>query len=135
METKNWVETGLLHGLDGKTSVVVEKYLNEIDSDFMKHKPHLEKEFGTVFPAVVRHIIRTIFQREEIEGVIKGISTNELLDAVDIKEVSDMYLIYIENFIPYGRKYLPHIDSDAHLTLMFCDNYVFRMIDRVKYKS
>ena len=133
MEKKNWEPTGLLHGLDAGVAEVVEKHLNEISTDFISEQtPEIATELDTLLPPIIRHIVFSIFAREKMEGVIKGIETQDLLDLVDVKEISELFLAYLKYFLPSGEKYLPHLDSQAHLTLLFCDNYVYGLIDKVK---
>lgn len=135
MEKPNWEQTGLLEGLTGKTREIVEMHFNEVNVDSL---PQYDDELlveTLIFP-VIRRIIAVISSDNEfvqnslIADHVRGITEDDVLSLIDVKEITELLIDYAHVFIPYAEKYLPDLDAQAEMSLLFCNNYVMKLINR-----
>lgn len=131
---EDWEKSGLLEGLSGKPRDMVTEYFNEVDFELLDY---IEGEFDikTYILPSIRRIVSMIEERGENEHIsehVFGVSKEELYLLVDVKEITGLLNVYSQGFIPFAEKFLPHIDAQAESVRLFCENYVFKLIDRVK---
>jgi hypothetical protein len=124
MENYNWEKTGMLEGLTGNTRETVIKLFKEID---FKSIPEIKDSVGvdTLICPVIRRILYSI-----IKDHSRGITEEDVLPLIDVKEITELLIEYVRVFIPYAEKYLPDLDAQAEMCLLFCDNYVMKLIGR-----
>jgi len=135
MENYDWEKIGMLEGLTGKTREIVKKHFEEIDFESI---PDIEDSIGVDFLIcpVIRRIIAIITSDNEfvqnslIRDHIRGIIEDDVLPLVDVKEITELLIEYCNVFIPYAEKYLPDLDAQAEMCLLFCNNYVMKLIGR-----
>ena len=150
MEKRNWEQTGLLEGLTN-TREIVEKHFNEVEINslpYYKNDDELLVE-TMIFP-VIRRIVHNIINSDSEHGdctIIydyeikednwRGLTRERVLAEIKVDEITKLLVDYAHTFIPYSEKYLPDLDWQAELTVLFCKNYVFKLIERVqkKYKT
>jgi hypothetical protein len=137
MENYDWEKTGMLEGLTGNTRDIVIKHFKEVDFDSL---PEIENgiDINEVILPVIRRIISVIqpdnlkVQNSIIQGHIRGITEDDILPLVDVKEITKLLIEYCNVFIPYAEKYLPNLDAQAEMLLLFCSNYVMKLIDKTE---
>jgi hypothetical protein len=134
MENYNWEQTGTLEGLMGNTREIVIKHFKEIDFESI---PETEDSIvSTLICPVIRRIISEIvtdnlkIQNGIIKDCVRGITEDDILPLVDVKEITELLIEYVHVFIPYAEKYLPNLDAQAEMSLLFCSNYVMKLIGR-----
>jgi hypothetical protein len=134
MENYNWEQTGTLEGLMGNTREIVIKHFKEIDFESI---PETEDSIvSTLICPVIRRIISEIvtdnlkIQNGIIKDCVRGITEDDILPLVDVKEITELLIEYVHVFIPYAEKYLPNLDTQAEMSLLFCSNYVMKLIGR-----
>jgi hypothetical protein len=132
MKTVNLDACGLLRGLDGINYDTIKSYMKSVDYNRMKR----DETIQCIAPSIRRILCKiletenqfNIFQREpniQIE-VMSMFNVNDIIDGLDT--------IYSE-LLPITEKYLPNIDSQAELTMLFCDNYVHTLIKKSQIKN
>lgn len=137
MKNYDWEKTGMLEELTDKTRDIVIKHFNEVDF-FSLEKNEDSTDVETCILPVIRRIISEIVpdnlkvQNSIIQGHIRGITEDDVLPLVDVKEIIELLAEYIRVFIPYAEKYLPDLDAQAEMTLLFCNNYVMKLINKTK---
>ncbi|MFA5207277.1 MAG: hypothetical protein WC428_01215 [Candidatus Paceibacterota bacterium] len=135
MENYNWEKTGMLEGLTGNTRETVIKLFKEID---FKSIPEIKDSVGvdTLICPVIRRIVSVItpdnllVQNSIIKDHSREITEEDVLPLIDVKEITELLIEYVRVFIPYAEKYLPDLDAQAEMCLLFCDNYVMKLIGR-----
>lgn len=140
LDNINWDESGMLDGLTPEQYSVVKGYLNNINPNDLKDNEIAEQ----IICPVIRHIVINIMQHgrpyDEIslihEYIVNpfykeyNITVEKLLNNIDINELSKMLYEYCEYFIPVGVKYFPDLDGQAELTILFCTNYLMRILNK-----
>jgi hypothetical protein len=143
MENNDWEKTGLLEGLTGNTREIVIKHFNEIDFNSLPDID-IEDSIGvdTLICPIIRRIILLIqpdnklVQDSIIKDHVRGITEDDVLSLVDVKEITELLIEYARVFIPYAEKYFPDLDAQAEMSILFCSNYVMKLIDRTgKWQS
>jgi hypothetical protein len=134
MENHNWKEEGFLTNLTKKESIIVEKYLNEIDFNSLQENSIIEIEIIPVIRRIIMVIISTNkkIQNRIIHDNARGITTDDILPLVNVKEITKLLIEYSRVFIPYAEKYLPDLDAQAEMLLLFCNNYVMKLINKTE---
>jgi hypothetical protein len=135
MKNYDWEKTGMLEGLTGSTREIVIKHFKEINFDSI---PDIDEsiEIETIICPVIRRIISEItpdnplVQNNIIKDHARGITEDDILPLVDVKEITELLIEYVRVFIPYAEKYLSNLDAQAEMCLLFCSNYVMKLIDR-----
>ena len=85
---------------------------------------------------MIRRIISEItsdnllVQNSIIKDHARGITEDDILPLVDVKEITKLLIEYVRVFIPYAEKYLSNLDAHAEMCLLFCNNYVMKLIGR-----
>jgi len=137
MKNYDWEQTGLLEGLTGKTRDIVIKHFKEVDF-FSLEKNEDSTNVETSILPVIRRIISEIVpdnpkvQNSLIQSHIRGITEDDILPLVNVKEITELLAEYVRVFIPYAIKYLPDLDAEAEMTLLFCNNYVMKLIGKTE---
>jgi len=128
----DWEKSGMLEGLTGNTREIVIKHFNEINFE------SLPDGIDEIITPVIRHIISEIqpdnlkVQDSIIKDHDRGITEDDILPLVDVKEITELLIEYVRVFIPYAEKYLPDLDAQAEMSVLFCNNYVMKLIGRTK---
>lgn len=148
---KEWAEIGLLEGLSDKQQDILVEFFNKLDYEKLEaYSEHYEIE-GYILP-VIRRIVTGIIcdepdvvvdpslklnknitrQYSHISRSVHGVNENELLALVDVEEITWLLCVYSEGFIPFAKIFLSSLDAEAESVALFCNNYVLKLIDRVK---
>lgn len=61
-----------------------------------------------------------------------GVTEEELLSLIDVKEITGLLYVYSRGFIPFAEIFLPDLDAQAESVSLFCNNYIMKLINRVK---
>lgn len=52
----------------------------------------------------------------------------EVMGMVDVNDIIDGLDVLYSELLPVSEKYLPNIDNQSKLTVLFCNNYVYTLI-------
>jgi hypothetical protein len=128
----NWEETGLLDGLDTLTYDTVKSYLKQINFDKICDD---SITYMCIAPAV-RKVILSIIDNDDqfaiFHNQIKDVEKGKILSLVNIDNIINELDDFCKVFLPISQKYLSNIDSEAEMIVLFCNNYVFGLINQVK---
>ncbi len=127
--SSDWERSGLLDGLEGDTRDAVVKHFNEIDFEKFRGAENTYELVGYILP-VIRRIITGITSEEPRS--FQDFNNDEVLSLVDVEEICGLLYVYTQGFIPFAGIFLPNLDYEAESVRMFCDNYIIKLIDRVK---
>jgi hypothetical protein len=116
----------------------VTKYYDEVDFDMLEGREEVDEFVGYILP-VIRRIVTKITDKsmEKHDLVnrfsIHGVSEEQLLSLIDVKEITGLLYVYSRGFIPFAETFLPNLDAQAESVSLFCDNYIMKLIGKVKY--
>ena len=137
---KNWEEMGLLEGLEGKSKEYVTTLFNQVDFELLESNGN-GGDIGTYILPVIRRVVTTITDKSmEKHGLINsftiyGVTEDEILSLINVKEITGLLYVYSRGFIPFAEKFLPNLDAQAESVSLFCDNYIMKLIERVKNEN
>lgn len=130
---KNVIFESYMEGLRPESYKVVEKYFDLVKADELSH------ELQHDIPVILRFIITLIIEPNEhgcnnistISQNWRGITSEKVLELVDVNEIISLWKVYKIEFMPISKNYLPNLDSEAELTLLFGNNYIYKLIDKL----
>jgi len=137
MENYDWEKTGMLEGLTGNTREIIIKHFKEVNFNSLP-EINASIDIKEIILPVIRRIISIIVpdnlkvQNSIIQDHVRGITEDDILPLVDVKEITKLLIEYCSVFIPYAVKYLPNLDAQAEMLLLFCNNYVMKLIDKTE---
>jgi hypothetical protein len=118
----------LLETFAGDQRNIAYKYLKQIDYD--GGNDYIIQCLG----AVVTHIVKQIIDKDGAgRRYVEPELYEYLLMMIDVKKITERLIDYCENFMPIATPYLKNLDSQAELCLLFCNNYVFGLIEKIRY--
>lgn len=114
----------ILEYFNSEERIIISKYLNEI-----KYDGKNEEVIQCLTPVVVR-IVKSILEKK----YTRYLDDKEcyLIKMVDVDKITIKLIDYCENFLPIAYPHLTNIDSQAELISLFCDNYIFGLIAKLK---
>jgi hypothetical protein len=140
-KTINWKDMGMLEGLTPEHSEIVKSFFNKVDVNKLEDNEDAE----TIIWPVLRHILVQIIDAKNVkrpesylmndcltnpEYFHRGVTVEKLLNEINVDEISEHLLKYCK-FLPLVEDYLPNIDAHAEMTLLFCRNYLMKILDKV----
>jgi hypothetical protein len=131
MKGINLDEHGLLYGLNGINYDTIKAYMESIDYDRIKR----DETIQCIAPSI-RQILCKILETENQFNIFKREPNTqiEVMSMVKVNEIIDGLDTLYSELLPLSEKYLPNIDNQAELTVLFCNNYVHTLIKRVGEK-
>ena len=134
----NWKSVGFLEGLSDKQAKIVTKYFNQVKIEKLNDNEDAETAIYPVIRYIINHIINSkdtdspsyIYYYLQKPHVINGV--DELLGYVDVNEITEQLLKYYTKFVPLAEEYLPNIDAHDEMTVLFCTDYLFKIINKAK---
>jgi len=138
LKEKNWEQSGLLEGLEGVALETVVKLFNEVDFVLLDTSAETEELVTYIFPVLRRIVTKITDKSMEKHGLVNsfgihGVTEEELLPLINVKEITGLLYVYCRGFIPFAETFLPDLDAQAESVSLFCDNYIMKLIGRVKY--
>lgn len=129
MKTIDLDKSGLLYGFNGINYDIIKSYMESVDYDKIK----MDETVQCVAPAI-RRILTMILETENQKYIFKKEPNTqiEVMGMFDANEIAEGLDKLYSELLPVFGKYLPNIDSQAELTLLFCDNYVYKLIEKAK---
>jgi len=129
-----------LEGLSGLTYDKCKQFYNEIDLDLINNVDTKE----LIFP-VIRYITsKVIFSgtpeaKQEnskrpvycIVDEFRGITSDKVLNLINTSDIVKKLEIIMVEFFPQSNKYLPSLDAQAELTVLFCDDYIMSLVNKI----
>jgi hypothetical protein len=124
-----------LDGLIPEHADIVRNYALQVDIDkFNNNESAIQ-----IFIPVIKHIVRQIVDTKNLpypeinftNYSDRGVTTDKLLNEININELTDSLYEYCQYFIPNAENYLPNIDAHAEMSLLFCRNYLMKILDNV----
>jgi len=140
LEEKNWKEIGLLEGLEGVALETVDKLYNEVDFELLESNIDADELITYILP-VIRRVVTSITDNSMNQyGLVNsftalGVTEEELLPLINVKEITGLLYVYSRGFVPFAETFLPDLDAQAESVRLFCENYVMKLIGRVKMKK
>lgn len=143
LDNINWDDTGMLDGLTPEQYKVIKDYLTQINLNDLEDNEIAEQ----LICPVIRHIVINIMDHGREHSDISiihdyitkpfykeyNVTVERLLAEIDLNDLSRRLLIYCREFIPLGEKYLFYLDGQAELTVLFCRNYLMRLLNKVAH--
>lgn len=120
----NWEKMGLLDGEWVKSEnqrEILKKELSNINIDNYKNS---SIEFFTA-PVILKIINLILNETDEKYH-------ENLLNMMNIDYICDKLLDYVDNYLAIGLKYLPDIDSEAELLVLYARNYYGELLKKLK---
>ena len=135
---RNWKEMGLLEGLEGSELELVTKLFNEVDFDSLDGNDDAAELVSYILPVLRRIVTKITDKSMEKHGLVNsfgihGVTEEELVPLINVKEITGLLYVYSRGFIPFAETFLPDLDAQAESVSLFCDNYIMKLIGRVKY--
>jgi len=138
---EDWAKSGLLEGLSNENQDKLIVLYNQIDySKLGVLDEHYEIE--TYILPVIRRIFsilvcdETVNKAVEKHSVFKttfsDVAPEEVFKLINVKEITGLLYVYSRGLIPMAEIFLPDLDAQAESVSLFCDNYVMKLIDRVR---
>lgn len=103
----------------------ISKYMDQI-----KYEGDNEEIIQCLCPVVVR-IINLILTKR-YSNLLDADKYQYLIMLVDVKHITNRFIDYCENFLPVAKSYFLNLDYQAELVSLFCDDYLFGLIERLK---
>lgn len=101
------------------------KYLNKIKYDG-------ENEFVIkCLGPVITHIVKQIIDKDGPNKYVID-KKNFLVYMIDVENITNTLIDYCENFLPIAKPYISNLDAQGELLLLFCNNYVFGLIEKLR---
>jgi hypothetical protein len=131
MKKINLDEYGLLYGLNGINYDTIKSYMEGINYDRIKR----DETIQCIAPSI-RHILCKILETENQFNIFeRELNTQiEVMYMVNVNDIIDGLDSLYSELLPISERYLPNIDNQAELTVLFCNNYVHTLIKRVGEK-
>jgi hypothetical protein len=134
----SWEKTGLLDGLSDTTKDIVSKHFDKVDFERLKWIEDSIPPWNKTQPKASEYILPSI--RRIITAITDGdqsihdVTEEELLNLVDVNEITELLIIYCRGFIPHAITFLSHLDAEAEAVCLFCENYILKIIDTAKQR-
>jgi hypothetical protein len=131
MKKINLDEYGLLYGLNGINYDTIKSYMEGINYDRIKR----DETIQCIAPSI-RHILCKILETENQFNIFKREPNTqiEVMSMVNVNDIIDGLDSLYSELLPISERYLPNIDNQAELTVLFCNNYVYTLMKRVGEK-
>jgi len=55
-----------------------------------------------------------------------------LIRMINVEKITNKFVKYSSEFIPIAEVFLSNLDAQAELTLLFCNNYVWGLVNRIE---
>jgi transcription termination factor NusB len=104
--------------------IIISKYLYQI-----KYDGENEEVLQCLAPVVVR-IVKIIIDKK-YENKLED-KEPYLIMMVDVNKITTKLIDYCEKFLPVAYPYLKNVDAQAELISLFCTDYVFGLIEKLK---
>jgi hypothetical protein len=131
---------GYLEGLKPKNAKIVKNLVMQVNEDMIKGNELAED----IFIPIIRHIVNHITEpsdKHEFRSINRyltndylqnsGVTEEKLLTAINIGEFMNNLVIYCQEYLPLAEKYLPYLDGQAELTVLFSHNYMAKILYQV----
>lgn len=131
---------GYLEGLKPKNTKIVKDLVMQVTEDMIEEN-ELAKD---IFIPIIKHIVNHITEpsdKHEFRSIHRyltndylkdsGVTEEKLLNEINITEFMYDLVIYCKEFLPLGEKYLPNLDGQAELTVLFSHNYMMKILTQV----
>lgn len=103
----------------------ISKYMNQI-----KYDGNSEEVIQCLCPVVI-HILKLILTKKYV-NLLDADKYQYLIMSVDVKHITNRFIDYCENFLPLAKPYFLNLDYQAELVSLFCNDYLFGLIERLK---
>jgi hypothetical protein len=142
MKKRNWKESGLLEGLKPEHAEIVENYYNKINEERFTDN-NTAKD---IMVPIIRRIVTQIIDSENVpypdsyllqeclinpDFAYRGVTKENALNEVNVDEITELVLDYARTFIPVAEAFLPDLDAQAEMTLLFCRDYQMKILYRL----
>ena len=129
---EDWSNSGLLHGLPKDKKQEMVHYFNKVVEYHEKFKNIIKSDRTiTVILPVVRRIYGLIIEKK-FRFLETPSNAEKVLKFVDVEEIYNELDSFSYSFSPIAETFLESIDSEANMTVLFCENYIFRIMEKVK---
>lgn len=127
-EKINYIETGILYGLDIETANLIQKYTKQINSSLITN----ERTEHTIIP-IIRYIITHIVIPEEQGFFLHNNKNlvNTFLEEISVDDIVIKLNKMNDEFLPISKSYLKNIDIEAELSVLFCNDYIQGLINKL----
>lgn len=111
----------MLEGLEGEIREMMLSMFEKVD--FSNINDVITEQ--TMLP-VLRHMVAIVEMKtpEDIEW------RKKLWNMIDVPEVQKELQTFNEEFMLIAEEYLPHLDAQAEMTVLFCTNYITGMVNK-----
>jgi hypothetical protein len=138
----SWEAAGLLEGLTPEHKEIVAKYYNQVKLE----KLHDNEITETMIYPIIRYTLRQVLDAENVkipasyllqdclinpEYAHKGITKEKVLNEIDVDEIAELLFDYTNKFVPIAIEYLPDLDAEAEMSIMFCKNYLMKIVNKL----
>ena len=130
-----------LEGLSGLTYDKCKQFYNEIDLDLIINGDTKQ----VIFP-VIRYITsKVIFSgtpeaknennKRPVNYCITdeycGVTSSKVLNLINTNDIVKTLETAMTEFFPISNKYFTSIDAQAELTVLFCDDYIMSLVNKI----
>ena len=122
----------MLEGFSGIDRDTVKSYLQQIDINSITDPTTRQ----TIAP-VIRRVYTLIFSpdcqfyRFKDNNILQG----EIFSLVNVQSITKQLVEFNEYFLPIATTYLPHVDTQAEMTSLFCNNYMHGLLKEFYNKN
>ena len=127
-------DSGMTYGLSADCENELVSIMAQVDWNLLK-TPMVEQ----ICIPLIRRIYVLLkegseWQKDIIKMRYSHIDNEKFIKEIDVEELIQELSKY-EGFISLGTKYLDSIDAQAELSVLFADNYVLRIIEKVNKEN
>lgn len=113
----------ILEGLTTEETYYVKSLIKQIDSN-------VDGTTKQLLNAIIRFVVKKIFEKES--HYLISDNRDLLIRMVDVKKLTNQLTCFLENYIPIAQGYFPNLDYQAESILLFANNYVSGLLNKIK---
>ena len=102
---------------------IVVKYLDQIE--YYGNDEYINRAIASVISCIIEKILHNEM------SIVKN-NSEILLLMIDVKNIVKYFIILREELLPILIQYFPNCDMYAETSLLFCNNYVFGLMERLR---